>query len=530
MPIVTADPLRGRPREASRIPAPTSAVLTEQFAQSFEENPIAAGKRWYDLERQKAFGKRIDSTSAREQLQVAGLEADLTVDDAGITQDALDTLMWRKRIEKRRQDVFSRAEGGIGQGAARLGVAAATTLADPISAGLNFVPVVGQARYARWLNQARGLGGRVAVRAGVGAAEGAAGAAIVEPLIYGSRTAEQADYDAVDSLANVAFGGLLGTAMHTSVGTLGEVFARSRPSVTTATPRSVGTAPTAVRQRIEPTFDSAGDIARAMKPEDFQATVRAAVGQAIEGRPIDVEGIISAAEVRRPNPVASERDIAAIPELAGLPPVPDGSVRFYHGGDEYNGGSRWLTEDPKYALGYAQREGRTGARLHYVDVPEKVLAERGINKSYVDDGLSQRAPYVHWDAPEEIARELRDVGASASAVATRAADTASPNAQRPRMAARSNMATVDAERAELTAYADETIELDTASRTDSEEALAAIKEEETFATQQLTELYDRLGRELKSAEYDEVIEAAVNAERWSRTAELATVCLTSGRT
>jgi hypothetical protein len=33
---------------------------------------------------------------------------------------------------------------------------------------------------------------------------------------------------------------------------------------------------------------------------------------------------------------------------------------------------------------------------------------------------------------------------------------------------------------------------------------------------------------MKSAEYDEVIEAATNAERWARTAELATVCLVRG--
>ena len=164
MPIIYNDPLRGRPRESGRIPAPTSAVLMEQFAQSFEENPIAAGKWWYELEQQKRSGTRIDAASARQQIKDAGMETDLTVDDAGITQEALETLIWRKKVEKRRQDTFARAQGGFGEGAARLGVSVATTLADPISAGLNFVPVVGQARYARWLNSARGIAGSPATK------------------------------------------------------------------------------------------------------------------------------------------------------------------------------------------------------------------------------------------------------------------------------------------------------------------------------------------------------------------------------
>lgn len=533
MPIVYNDPLRGRPREASRIPAPTSAVLTEQFAQTFEENPIKAGARWYELREQKKHGTPLDAPTARERIRSAGMEGDLTVTDAGITAEALDTLIERKRIEKRRQDVFARAQGGLSEGAARLGVSIATTLADPVSAGLNFVPVVGQARYARWLGRAGSLGGRIAVRAGVGAAEGAAGAAIVEPLIYGSRTAEQADYDAVDSLMNVAFGGLIGTGMHTTVGSLGEVFARAPRGAPGAAVRQPVTPATGQRVRIEPTFDAAADLARAMRPEDFQSTVRAAVGQAIEGRAIDVDAIVNAAigEIDT-RPVSANYAESAIPGLSELPPVAPGSIRFYHGGDTYDGGTRWLTEDPKYALGYAQKEGRTEAKLQYVDVPERMLEQQGINKSYVDDGLPQRAPYVHWDAPEEIARQLKEIppatSRGAAAKSSVAIDTTRSSRAQSRVVppARSYDAVDDT--VELERYAEETITEDVRASDNTEDVLSASKEEETLATQQLKELYDRLGREVKSAEYDEVIEAATNAERWARTAELATVCLVRG--
>jgi hypothetical protein len=548
MPIIYNDPLRGRPREAARIPAPTSTVLTEQFGQSFEENPIAAGKRWYDLEHQKSFGKRIDAGSAREQLKAAGLESDLTVDDAGITQEALDTLMWRKRTEKRRQDIFSRAEGGFAQGAARLGVAAAATLADPISAGLNFVPVVGQARYAKWLGAAGSIAGRTGVRAAVGAAEGAAGAAIVEPLIYASRTAEQADYDAVDSLMNVAFGGLIGTGMHTTVGSLGEVFARvprGTSPVTTVTPQ---------RTRIEPTVDAAADLARAMKPEDFQATVRAAVGQAVEGRPIDVEAVVSRAELKQTELPSFKQWFgdSKVVDAAGQP------MRVYRGerrdytnaptGPAYATGpddrGRWYASDPDAANDYASQGGRgfgEGAKVipsymtlrnplvidatgkRYDQLPYKgeehntdALAELAVADGYdgvivrnVSDGTARTTDVYYAASPSQIKSAIGNSG---------------------RFDARTSSLTdpIEAERAELDAYAEETIAADVRATDSTEDTVAAAKEEETLATQQLKELYDRLGREVKSAEYDEVIEAATNAERWARTAELATVCLVRG--
>lgn len=223
MALVYQDTVRGAPRDALSVPSPNDDVLREQFAQTFEENPIMAFRRWNELSDDHKTGPMLQADVARQKLKDAGLDNDLKVSDGGITQAALDTLMFRKRIEKRRQETFARAEGGLAQGAARLGLSLATTLVDPISAGLNFVPIVGQVRYAKLLAQAGSLAGRVGVRAGVGAVEGVAGAAIAEPFIYGMRTQEQADYDSADSLLNVAFGGVIGSGLHVGVGTSGEL-------------------------------------------------------------------------------------------------------------------------------------------------------------------------------------------------------------------------------------------------------------------------------------------------------------------
>jgi hypothetical protein len=224
VPIVYEDVVRGRPRNAFELPSTRDEVLTETFAQAFEENPIMAFNRMRELTSDQSAGGRLDATTARQKLKDAGMESDIEVGENGIYANALNTLMSRKRIEKRRQETFALSDGGLGLTAQRFGLAALTSLSDPVSGLMNFVPVIGQARYARMLSGARSALGRAGVRASVGAAEGAAGAALLEPLIYGMRTQEQADYDAVDSLLNVTLGGLVGSGLHTTVGTVGELF------------------------------------------------------------------------------------------------------------------------------------------------------------------------------------------------------------------------------------------------------------------------------------------------------------------
>jgi hypothetical protein len=86
------------------------------------------------------------------------------------------------------------------------------------------------------------------------------------------------------------------------------------------------------------------------------------------------------------------------------PSVNPGFVRMYHGGDEYDGGPRWLTPDPAYAEGYATKDGRQGAAVYYVDIPED---DPRLVKAYDDSGTGQKAPYLSFNADEDIASQLR---------------------------------------------------------------------------------------------------------------------------
>src|SRR5688572_28237446 len=161
-------------RFQQELDAPMEDVLGATAEQTLTESPVSSILRLNELSNAQASKRKIDAETARQRVKDSGLEGRLTVSDDGIAEEALDILISRKQEEVRRQDILSRAPSGFGAGAQQLGMALATGVLDPVNVGLAFVPVIGQARYLRYLAGARGVLGRTAIRAGVGAVEGAA--------------------------------------------------------------------------------------------------------------------------------------------------------------------------------------------------------------------------------------------------------------------------------------------------------------------------------------------------------------------
>jgi hypothetical protein len=232
-------------RFQSETEAPLEDVLGATAEQTFSDLPISSIYRFSKLANAQNGTDRIDADTARQRIKDAGLEGRLTVPDNGIASGALDILMERKHNEVRRQEVLARAPSGFGPSAAKLGTSFATSMLDPLNVGLAFVPVVGEARYMKYLANARGVFGRAAVRAGVGAVEGATGAAIAEPFTYAAHTQEQADYGFQDSLLNVAFGTVFGGGLHAVPGAIGDAISRLRM------PEKEGLLRTAVAQAVQ---------------------------------------------------------------------------------------------------------------------------------------------------------------------------------------------------------------------------------------------------------------------------------------
>jgi hypothetical protein len=248
MPRFGLDPIATGTDDVDLVDIPTLDVLGATAGQTFRTNPTVGAYQVHQLDEAthgrapsarfqskagdrylttKAAEPNLPADAARARIAAAGLEGHLTVPTNGMPAPALDMLIDRKRAELRSAFLADRYRGGIAGGAAQLGTALAVSLADPVNIGSAFIPVYGEARYAALLERAgASLLRRGAARAGVGTLEGVVGTAMLEPLIYTSQRQLQADYDAVDSLMNVGFGGLFGGVLHPSAGGVADLFAR----------------------------------------------------------------------------------------------------------------------------------------------------------------------------------------------------------------------------------------------------------------------------------------------------------------
>tara|TARA_R110000744_G_scaffold120327_1_gene224203 strand:- start:3197 stop:4807 length:1611 start_codon:yes stop_codon:yes gene_type:complete len=201
------------------LPASSDSVIKSTVDDAWNTNPVYSIKKWWDLPSQTE-GEMVDTKTAKEEVRAESL--DLFISRDGISRAKLDVLKERKKAENLRKGIIARAPEGmaIPQFVAGLG----TSIVDPLNILSGFIPVVGQARYARMLAKTSGLFKRTGVRSGVGAAEGAVGAVALEPLIYLSAQAEQADYTFNDSLMNVAFGTIMGAGFHSGIGGAKDVY------------------------------------------------------------------------------------------------------------------------------------------------------------------------------------------------------------------------------------------------------------------------------------------------------------------
>lgn len=157
------------------------------------------------------------------------LEPDEANKRFGITYNGQRALHWDQTVSEReaeelhrlkveelqRKSVVSRGPQGLWMDTGKFAVGLGASIVDPINLLSAFIPVVGSARYAMLLaNAGTSLLARAGVRAGVGAIEGAVGQALLEPGVYALSRAEKRDYEMVDSLQNILFGGVFGGGLH----------------------------------------------------------------------------------------------------------------------------------------------------------------------------------------------------------------------------------------------------------------------------------------------------------------------------
>jgi hypothetical protein len=174
----------------------------------------------------------------------------------------VDYLVKRKEIEQQRSSIMARGPQNT-YGTFFL-ASMATNFLDPINVGSAFIPVVGQTRFASMVARS----GKNVARLKRGFVEGLVGNALVEPIVYGVATSEQADYDKYDAFFNVAVGGVIGSTLHASFGKIGDVIAEK-----TGKPN--------IYQRLA-----------AISPENQQDLLRYSIGKAIKGEAIDTAEVV----------------------------------------------------------------------------------------------------------------------------------------------------------------------------------------------------------------------------------------------
>jgi len=205
-------------------------------ADNWKYNPFQSIKTYYNLENAKSMSQEQDiSPINRKELNKEYSNLGLYFEQDEY-QSVVDIMVTQKKEELERQSIMARGpkgswnplSGGFYVGAAKLAVGIGTSFLDPINIGASFIPIYGQARFARSIAKARGMGEKSAkafrrTRLKRGAIEGAGGALLLEPLVYGAAQRIQADYDIYDSLLNVAFGSVLGGGLHVGAGKLRDI-------------------------------------------------------------------------------------------------------------------------------------------------------------------------------------------------------------------------------------------------------------------------------------------------------------------
>ena len=198
----------------------TMDVLGATFGQAFYENPMNAALRSTQLFFGGDTGRKL---TLQEYQESEFYREGITVGEDGIYEGAASILAERYDVRSKRKLILSRSRGGFGLGAAQLGVGLVASMMDPLNIAASFVPGIGAARLGVALSRPITASGRFAR----GAAEGAIGAVLVEPIVYGAARYEQdKDYTLADSMLNIAFGTVLGGGLHSVGGAIGEAVSR----------------------------------------------------------------------------------------------------------------------------------------------------------------------------------------------------------------------------------------------------------------------------------------------------------------
>jgi hypothetical protein len=243
-------------------------------------------------------------------------------------QSVVDIMVDQKKEERERQSILERGpqgswnpfSGGFYVGAAKLAVGIGGSFLDPINIGASFIPVFGQARFAKLVAQPSMTLPRA--RAIRGAVEGSFGAAVVEPIVYTSAKQIQADYGIVDSFMNIGFGTILGTGLHVGAGKLKDIRTARKfqeQLIKNKKDLDAGTGGEPELNLYKQYYPENSEIMMKLEktdPRTRELLLSKAIGDVMQDNPVDVTGVANAdATLRDGTPNPPEKTSTTIKKL-----------------------------------------------------------------------------------------------------------------------------------------------------------------------------------------------------------------------
>lgn len=219
---------------------------------SFPTDPRTAGSDIDEMEQERGPAPVRNTIQPDDANTLAKQQGAQVTFDSPITPDSAQSVIDDHLTAQRRAKTIQNYQGGILSKVAGFGISSLVGLADPLNLAAFAIPAAPEAFVAEKLAMAGGMFERGAIRGAAGAVNGAAGMAALQPLQYAMDKADYNDYSAGEALRNILFGAVMGGVSHAA---LGGLFGHD----------------------IE-TRDAAG---------------RAAVGQVLDDRPVDVADIVN---------------------------------------------------------------------------------------------------------------------------------------------------------------------------------------------------------------------------------------------
>lgn len=191
----------------------------ERFRSAWEAGPFPQASQWLGKQYGKVLGPDLPDMQPDEVKSSFGLDVKKPMN----FYDA--QFMAQRQDAKEKESLAFQNNNGV----ANFGVRTAAFFADPLNAATALIPPLGEARIASLLGKAGievagNAAARVGVRAAAGAGGFAAGQAPLSAIDYGLDKQANIDHSIADSLREVLFAGVLGSAFHPLFGALGDAW------------------------------------------------------------------------------------------------------------------------------------------------------------------------------------------------------------------------------------------------------------------------------------------------------------------